>query len=79
MLSKPPTSFSSTTLIVSSSEDDKSHAKLQKLGYTIHSNELILTGVLRQKLQLDQPEHILSPATDSHTAAASKPTKAKKK
>lgn len=54
VISKAPTSFSSTTLVVSSSDDEKSLSKVRKLGYGLFTNELILTGVLRQKIELEE-------------------------
>jgi hypothetical protein len=70
MLTKAPTSFSDSMLIVSADEDEKVHTKLHKLGYTIHTNEIILSGVLRQKLQPDEPAHILLAAAKDEPAAS---------
>jgi len=43
----------SRTLVVSCEADKELHGPLLALGFTIYSNELILTSLLRQRLQLD--------------------------
>lgn len=50
----PSTSPTATTLIVSCAEDAKMCTKLRKHGFRIYETEIILSGVLKQKLELDQ-------------------------
>lgn len=53
-----PKKFDDGIIVISSEEDTKTNAKLLKMGYTIYSHEIILTGVLRQKLEREQ--HIIA-------------------
>ncbi len=56
-LSKVPSPSSSsvaTTLVVSCAEDEKLCRKLRKDGFRVYETEFILSGVLKQKLELDQ-------------------------
>lgn len=46
-----PRKYDENTIVISCEEDAKKHANLIKLGYSIYTNEVILTGALRQKLQ----------------------------
>jgi len=54
MSDEAPRKFTSSVLIVSCQADKTLWQKFVKLGFTVYSNELLLTGVLRQQLQLDQ-------------------------
>ncbi|KAI8912539.1 hypothetical protein EDD86DRAFT_245434 [Gorgonomyces haynaldii] len=47
LLSKPPQAFSDKIIIIGHESDDIS--SLQKLGFTVHTNEFVLTGILRQE------------------------------
>jgi len=49
----PPAS----TLVVSCAEDAKMDSKLRKDGYKIYDTEIILSGVLQQKLHHNQSVH----------------------
>jgi hypothetical protein len=46
-------SGSPLTLVISCAEDEKQWRKLSAAGLRVHGVELILTGVLRQKLDLE--------------------------
>jgi hypothetical protein len=49
-----PTEFDSNVLVVSCADDQAEWAPLVALGFTIYSNELVLTGILRQELDLSE-------------------------
>lgn len=61
-IDKQPKKFDENTIVIAAvgketqqvKEDDESEAEqLSKLGYIVYNTELILTGVLRQQLELD--------------------------
>lgn len=49
--------------MLSCEEDAKDYSKLVELGCTVHSNEAVLTGALRQ--ELDRSQHILASPPDA--------------
>lgn len=74
LLSTAPRSFDAETLIVSCAADESQWNKFTALGYAIHSNELLLTGILKQNLELATDKHVLcAPAAAAAAAAASAP------
>ena len=53
-LDKMPTKKDEDTFIISCSEDKSSLSKALKAGVAIQDKEVLLTGLLRQKLELDK-------------------------
>jgi hypothetical protein len=52
LLIKPPNSIKSNVYICGTTQDESECKKLKRLGYKIYSNELILTSILRQEIDL---------------------------
>lgn len=73
MLNRPPETFHQETLIVSDAKDEAGFPFFTGLGYTVHRNEVILTGVLRQ--QLDLSEFILAAPEPAEERKAPAPKK----
>ena len=53
-LDKMPTKKDEETFIISCSEDKSSISKALKAGIAVQDKEVLLTGLLRQKLELDK-------------------------
>ena len=67
LLLTAPHAFDADTLIVSCVTDEAQWKKLTALGFAIHSNELLLSGILKQDLELATGKHVLcAPAAAAH-------------
>jgi hypothetical protein len=45
-------------LVISCDEDEAAANKLAALGFTVYSKELIVTGVLQQRLSVDEEAYV---------------------
>ena len=53
LLSEPPSSPSKNVIVVANRSDKEICSELEAKGHVLHSNELILTGILRSELDLE--------------------------
>jgi hypothetical protein len=77
MRATAPKKFSDKLLVVTCAADKSKHTALRRAGFALHSVELVLTGVLRQRLDLES--HLLDGGGPASAAAASSSSTRKRK